>query len=67
MSLDLVALEIARAWGQLPGWVFGLERGEVEEMIGWWRATQCEAPAPRKVARPGVSASSDGAAFWLGG
>ena len=68
MSLDLVAFEIARAWGRDPWWLYDAARGDVENMLAWWRAVNCEAPKKRqaKLAAP-VQATQGGRSFWLGG
>ncbi len=70
MSIDLVALEIARAWGRDPWWFYSLARHDVEALLGWWRAIHCEAPRATRKQTPlssAASATRDGRAFWLGG
>ena len=67
MSLDLVALEISRAWGRDPWWVYTLTRSQFEELLGWWRAVNCEAPPTKRKLSKTATADQRARSFWLGG
>jgi hypothetical protein len=67
MSLDLLAMEIAREWHQSPGWLYDMPRSQLERMIGWWRATKCDYQPPVCRASKTVRGTNRGQSFWLGG
>ena len=66
MSMDLLALEIARAWSKDPDWLYDMPRAKLENLIGWWRATKCEYQPPKKPAK-NVRLSTAAQSFWFGG